>query len=82
MWFKRGFYILGARLIADGADTPEKIWTDILPHIEVDMKNGMVAPINRDIMLSAAERAGDLKMAKKLLKYFDQKETGRRKLFD
>lgn len=82
MWFKRKFYVLGARLIAGGADAPEKIWADILPHIMVDMKNGMVAPINRDIILAAAERAGDLKMAKKLRKYFDKKEAECRKLFD
>ena len=42
-----------ARLIACSADTPERIWTDILPHIDADMKNGMVAPINRDIMLAS-----------------------------
>lgn len=81
MWFKRRFYVLGARLIAGGAGTPERIWLDILPHIIVDLKNGMVAPINRDIMLSAAERAGDLKMAKKLRKYFEKKEAERRKIF-
>lgn len=82
LWSKRFFYILGARLIAGGADTPEKIWTDILPHIKIDLKNSMVATINRDIILAAAERAGDLKMAKKLRKYFDEKEAERRKLFD
>lgn len=82
MRFKRKFYVLGARLIAGGADTAEKIWADILPYIIVDLKNNMVAPINRDIILSAAERAGDLKMAKKLRKYFDKKEAERRKLFD
>lgn len=82
MWFKRGLYVLGARLIAGGADNPERIWADILPHIKVDIKNGMVAPINRDIMLSAAERAGDLKMVKKLRKYFDKQEAERHKLFD
>lgn len=79
---KRGFYVLGARLITGGADASETIWADILPHIQADMKNGMVAPINRDIMLSAAERAGDLKMLKKLRRYFDKKETEMRKIFD
>ncbi len=82
MWFKRKFYVLGARLIASGADSPEKIWADILPHIQTDMKNGMVALINRDIMLSAAKRAGDTKMLKKLRKHFDKKETEMRKIFD
>lgn len=82
MCYKRKFYTLGAELIARGADTPESIWTDILPHIDADMKNGMVAPINRDIMLAAAERAGDIKMMKRLRKYFDKKETELRKLFD
>ena len=82
MCYKRKFYTLGAELIARGADTPESIWTDILPHIDADMKNGMVAPINRDFMLAAAERAGDIKMMKRLRKYFDKKETELRKLFD
>lgn len=82
MRYKRKFYALGAVLIADGADSPEKIWADILPHIQTDMKNGMVAPINRNIMLAAAERAGDLKMLKKLRKYFDKKEAEMRKIFD
>lgn len=82
MRYKRKFYTLGAGLIAGGADFPEKIWTDILPHIQTDMKNGMLAPINRDIMLAAAERAGDLIMLKKLRKYFDKKEAEMRKIFD
>lgn len=82
MRYKRRFYTLGAELIARGADTPERIWADILPHIGADMNNGMVAPINRDIMLAAAERAGDVKMMKKLRKYFDKKETELRKIFD
>lgn len=81
MWFKRKFYALGARLIAGGADNPEKIWSDILPHIIVDLKNNMVAPINRDIILAAAERAGDRKMMKKLQKYFEKQEMERRKIF-
>lgn len=81
MRFKRKFYVLGARLIAGGAENPEKIWVDILPYIQVDLKNNMVAPINRDFMLTAAERAGDLKMAKKLRKYFDKQEAERRKIF-
>lgn len=82
MRYKRKFYTLGAGLIAGGADDPERIWADILPHIQTDMKNGMVAPINRDIILAAAERAGDLKMLKKLCKYFDKKEAEMRKIFD
>lgn len=81
MRFKRKFYVLGARLIAGGAAAPEKIWADILPHIAVDLKNGMVAPINRDIILTAAERAGDRKMTKKLQKYFEKQESERRKIF-
>lgn len=81
MRFKRKFYVLGAKLIASGADNPDKIWADILPHIIVDLKNNMVAPINRDIMLSAAERAEDRKMVKKLQKFFDKQEAERRKIF-
>ncbi len=82
MWFKRGFYELGARLIAGGADTPEKIWADILPYIKDDVKNNMVAPINRGIILASAERAGDQKAVKKLRKYFDKREKELRKIFD
>ncbi len=80
-WNKRSFYTLGARLIEDGADTSERIWADILPHINTDMKNGMVAPANRDVLLAAAERAGDTRTAKKLRKYFDKKEKERQKIF-
>lgn len=81
MRFKRKFYVLGARLIAGGTADPEKIWSDILPYIIVDLKNNMVAPINRDIILAAAERAGDRKMMKKLQKYFEKQESERRKIF-
>jgi len=82
MWFKRGFYELGARLIAGGTDTPEKIWADILPYIKDDVKINMVAPINRGIILAAAKRAGDQKTANKLRKYFDKREKELRKIFD
>lgn len=71
--FKRKFYVLGARLIAGGAEPPERIWADILPYIESDMKNNMVAPINRGIILAAAERSGDVKSLKRLRKYFDRR---------
>ena len=73
MRFKRKFYLLGAKLIAGGADAPERIWADILPHIQADLNNNMVAPITRDISLSAGERAGDCVILYKLKKYFDKK---------
>lgn len=81
-WSRRGFYKLGARLIAGGANAPERIWAEILPYINDDMKNGMAALANRDVLLAAAERAGDTRTAKKLQRYFDKMEKERRKIFD
>lgn len=69
--YERRYYVLGAKLIASGAAAPEKIWADILPHIKADMKRNMVAPINRDTILAAAELACDVKTLKKLTKYFN-----------
>lgn len=79
---KRTFYWLGARIIASGAESPETIWADILPYIEEDLGIDMVAPINRDIMLSAAELATDGKMVEKLRSYFDRRESEMQKIFD
>lgn len=72
--FGRGFYKLGAKLIANGAEAPVKIWEDILPSIKEDLKRNMVAPICRDNMLSAAELSGDRDMLKKLERYFKKRE--------
>lgn len=68
--YERRYYELGAKLTASGAKAPEKIWADILPHIKEDLKHNMIAPVNRGIMLAAAELAGDTAMLKKLTKYF------------
>lgn len=72
--FGRGFYLLGAKLITGGAEAPERIWSDILPYIEEDMELNMVAPIYRDVMLSAAERANGGLMREKLEVYFEKRE--------
>lgn len=72
--FGRGFYELGARLISGSAEDPEKIWAEILPHIKEDLKHNMVAPIYRDVMLSAAERANDGRMRETLERYFEKRE--------
>lgn len=79
---KRTFYWFGARLIASGATSPETIWADILPYIKEDLKTDMIAPINRDIMLSAAELANDGEMSEELRSYFDRRESELRKIFD
>ncbi len=72
--FGRGFYKLGAKLISGSAENPEKIWAEILPHIKEDLKHNMVAPIYRDVMLSAAELSGDRDMLKELERYFKKRE--------
>ena len=68
--YKRNYYKLGAALISNGAGDPQKIWADILPFIQADMKNNMVAPVNKDIILTAAKIVGDVKSEKALVKYF------------
>lgn len=68
--YKRNYYKLGSMLISKGAENPKKIWSDILPFIQTDLKNNMVAPVNKDCILTASKIAGDTKMEKKLLKYF------------
>ena len=68
--YKRNYYKLGAILISKGADDPRKIWADILPFIQTDMKNNMVAPVNKDPILTAAKTVGDTKTEKQLAKYF------------
>lgn len=80
--FERGFYLLGAKLTAGGAEAPEKIWEDILPYIKEDMTRNMVAPIYRDVMLSAAELSRDRAMLKKLKRYFKKRESELRKVFE
>lgn len=75
--FGRGFYLLGANLITGGAEAPERIWADILPYIKEDMERNMVAPIYRDVMLSAAELSGDRVMLKELERYFKKREQER-----
>lgn len=71
--YKRNYYKLGARLIAGGAAAPETIWADILPYIKEDMEINMVAPVNRDTILAAAELANDREMTEKLKTYFDER---------
>ncbi|MDE6724917.1 MAG: hypothetical protein K2J79_04860 [Ruminiclostridium sp.] len=68
--YKRNYYKLGAVIISKGADEPKKIWSDILPFIQTDLKNNMVAPINKDHILTASRIAGDKKTEKQLVKYF------------
>lgn len=68
--YKRNYYKLGAVIISKGADDPQKIWADILPFIQTDLKNNMVAPINKDHILTASKIVGDKKMEKHLVKYF------------
>lgn len=68
--YKRNYYKLGAMLISKGAESPQKIWSDILPFIQTDLKNNMVAPINKDFILTASKIAGDKKTEKQLVKYF------------
>ncbi len=68
--YKRNYYKLGAVLISKGADEPKKIWSEILPFIQTDLKNSMVAPINKDCILTASKIAGDTKTEKILVKYF------------
>lgn len=68
--FPRGFYVIGARLIAGGAKAPEKIWADILPYIQMDLQSGMIPPASRDVMLAAAKLSGDAAMLKELTNYF------------
>lgn len=68
--YRRNCYKLGSVLISKGAENPEKIWFDILPFIQADLKNNMVAPIFKDIILDASRIAGDSKTEKQLLKYF------------
>lgn len=72
--FERGFYLLGSKLISSGVENPERIWADILPCIKEDMTRNMVAPIYRDVMLSAAELSGDRAMLKELERYFIKRE--------
>lgn len=72
-YYKRNYYKLGAKLIAGGAAAPETIWADILPYIEEDLKINMVAPVNSDIILAAAELANDREMTEKLKDYFDER---------
>lgn len=72
--FERGFYLLGSKLISSGAENPERIWADILSCIKEDMTRNMVAPIYRDVMLSAAELSGDRAMLKELKRYFEKRE--------
>lgn len=68
--YKRNCYKLGSILIERGAENPEKIWSDILPIIQADLKNNMVAPIFKDSILNASRIVGDSKTEKQLLKYF------------
>lgn len=68
--YKRNYYKLGSMLISKGAENPQKIWSDILPFIQTDLKNNMVAPVNKDCILTASKISGDTKMEKKLVKYF------------
>lgn len=75
--FERGFYLLGSKLISSGVENPERIWADILPCIKEDMTRNMVAPIYRDVMLSAAELSGDRAMLKELERYFKKREQER-----
>nr|MDE7293359.1 hypothetical protein [Oscillospiraceae bacterium] len=69
--FERGYFELGARIIACGAENPKIIWGKILPFLKEAMKNRMVAYIYRDDLLAAAELSGDTRFLKKLQKYFD-----------
>lgn len=80
--YKRTFYVLGARLIASSATSPETIWADILSYIKEDLKTDMIAPINRDIMLAAAKCANDGDMYETLKSYFERREAELRKIFD
>ncbi|MDE6727582.1 MAG: hypothetical protein K2J80_06540 [Oscillospiraceae bacterium] len=80
--FERSRYEVGAKLIASGAKDPEKIWADILPHIKEDLKRNMVSPVNRGVILAAAELAGDADALKKLKKYYEKREYPAVKMYE